>query len=861
MTEAADRLVVIPFDNPSLAAEAAARVHASAPEADIVFAPYGEGSEHGSTLTDFIPESVCDVPQASRWDALWASVTRRLEHSKVVALVSQQSVVCAGWLDELIAAAGAERLLAGSGGDVPGKAHPAPAWAAGPVSDTATTSCQRVRLHSSEAALGPDQYAAARLDALAGTWSHGGPLDASVVVMRCDVLASLVDVMDAADRPPATGEWGLVSLFALAEDRGWRCAVAEGVFTTTVGADTSSPAADPAPVEHRLSTYRTSGGQVLVGAVVAEVADPRDLDVLRASLRRLGTLCDRFVLVMSQTAARQAVRVIETGVQAAPHDAAMLEQAANGDPHLLDEWVRTALAVESADVIVMCLPGHAESLLDVLNAQAQAKAGAGGWVLTLFGDELVEDRVERSHLHRLMAHPNPSVRAWDFAMLTHWESQRMLRDDPPWSDGGKWTGGPHEVRLWKVDAVSPARLRVKRDSEGTLRTTAPWYPPDQVRVAGVRLRRFGVMTLEWRARAARRALKGDPGWMEGEVANLTREEGMRGKPFVARDGIGLHLLCYRNESPEDVARWLDYTHGLVDEVVVVWTDSQPPGKQLSRLLMMHDAEFIEHPLDDHIAEARNAGIRHLDARRMTDQPGLGWALFIDPDEWMHSPDADCRALRRMAEADRWGWLLQVANYRADGSTPTISDSIRMSRLDPEGIMRMDGRVHEGFGDAIRLLQSRGQHPSLVYAPFILQHRGMSYDESGMATKLDKYERLLRLELADNPANPGAWVSLGWHYMNDGHPEHGEECYRRALTCAGNSYLPYKEMAYHRLREARALIEQCSERLADAHPFSQVAHELRKVLEVHAPPHPVFHRSGDRAPEPLPEFPASSDETV
>jgi len=204
----------------------------------------------------------------------------------------------------------------------------------------------------------------------------------------------------------------------------------------------------------------------------------------------------------------------------------------------------------------------------------------------------------------------------------------------------------------------------------------------------------------------------------------------------------------------------------------------------------------------------------------------------------------------MAESVRYGFLFQTCNYRGD-KPPSISDSVRMSRLE-RGI-RMDGRVHEGFGDAWKRLQAQGIHPRLTYAPFIVQHRGMAFGPERMREKLDKYERLLRLELADRPENPGAWVSLAWHFFNDGAMDEGYECLRRGVACGGTSYLPYREMAYWHLRQAQAMLDESIARLSDSHQWAKSAHDLKRALLQHVEPMSVIERDTTRPIAPLPKF--------
>ena len=273
--------------------------------------------------------------------------------------------------------------------------------------------------------------------------------------------------------------------------------------------------------------------------------------------------------------------------------------------------------------------------------------------------------------------------------------------------------------------------------------------------------------------------------------------------------------------------------------------SAEPPPEWKRLAAVYQARIVHHPLRDNLAAARNAGIDAL-----SENKSLTWAWFVDPDEWFDKPLHDAQAMRRMAESVRYGYLVQTCNYRQSGP-PSVSDSVRISRLLPT--IRMDGRVHEGFSDAWKRLQAAGIHPRLVYAPFMVQHRGMAFSADRMREKLEKYEHLLRLELADKPENPGAWTSLAMHLMNDGHKDLAVECLRRGVACAGTSYLPYRELAYWHLREAQALLDQSIDRLSEGHQWYKMAAELQRVLRKHVEPASIVAPVSDRPVASLPNF--------
>ena len=133
------------------------------------------------------------------------------------------------------------------------------------------------------------------------------------------------------------------------------------------------------------------------------------------------------------------------------------------------------------------------------------------------------------------------------------------------------------------------------------------------------------------------------------------------------------------------------------------------------------------------------------------------------------------------------------------------------------------------------------------------HRGLSFDASVMNDKLKKYERLIRMELSESPKNPGAWVSLGWHYLNEDCEEEANECFQNALDCAGDSYLPFKEVAFTRLRESRKMIRQCLDRLNPGHQFYDICKQMDNWLTQYAPPHPKVERGGTVEVGPVPKY--------
>ena len=733
----------------------------------------------------------------------------------------------------------------------------------GPCSDQTRSPSQRMELTEQETGMGLDGYAAARLSHFPGAVSVAEFVDGSVVLMTRTCVEDVVQ--DGVLVNPGCGTWTWADLCLKARTKGHRTVVSESVFigrSTHIGKEGETPgnlvdrltfyASHSPPEEHRV-----------IGCVLVEFRTWEDIQTLRVCVARLGPLVDGIALVVGShpLEVQSDPEFIQVSKRLSPMDRKLLTKCNGAQvPEVQDaltEWMNTVLD-KSPHRRVGRMSVRAEVPVGAPDARAKRNVGlrmakdlGGDGCLILHHDELVEDSVTRQTIQRTLGHPNPLARCFDLGFVYHHESLTLVREDSPLGHGGDYRGGGHGPRLYRWPRGAGPGVVDIGNRPGFL----PDHGVEAHRVSGTRLRKLGSLRQTGRER----------------MGVTDTGEGIRVSEWTGQTRAGLHVLVWSGENPEDIARWLDVLHTLVDRVVLVWTDewdeddrvwtqdrdhltrdewfTTGPSREFAALGFLHGVHWEHHPLNDHIAEARNKGIRTL---RELDE-SLTWAIFIDPDEWMTDPLHDCVALRNMMTSTRWGYLFQVANFRAGEPVPTISDSVRMSRLDPDGVMVMDGRVHEGFGKAIHTLQSRDIHPRLVYAPFILHHRGLAKDTEAMGTKLDKYENLLRLQLTDEPHDPGAWVSLGWNYLNDGHEELAVECYHRAVQCAGTSYLPFRELAYHHLRTARDLMDKCDQRLSNGHQFHGLCQSMREWLHKFAPPPPVIHRVGDREPRPLPSW--------
>lgn len=684
----------------------------------------------------------------------------------------------------------------------------------GPVSDGIALPAQHLDLEQADIKLGVTGYAMRRASHVSGVAGHADTLDPCMVLWRAEdtdkMILALVNGWDAAMRSGV-------------------CAVAEGCYigrTKPERVGAWQPGDDWQRIFSCSRYVQQRGIQKLFAVVTVTLDTARSMDLLKATIASCAGKVDGFSICFDgdPTAALDDAKATRTTL--APQDEKALKKCVGMLPaqmaSVLQGWATElvrGLHKEPTEIVVNVYGG---SDLTAGRTRAYEAAGRLGakWLLLIEPDEMLDGSVTPAYIARLVNHPDPQVLGYDCGLLTHYNSLHQVRADGP--RGTNMEKGPSGVRLVRY---IEGRTRPAISANGHGVTISPLLSEESVRAANIRIRKLDMLRPEDRLHVQESS------------------ESIAVYAYHNETRIGFHCLCYNRENLDDMGRWLDIATGLCDESVVVWTDETAPSAEWSVLFGLYGVKVVHHPLADDLAAARNAGLDALSDK-------LTWAWFVDPDEWFAQPLKDAKAIRRMAESVRYGYLFQTCNYRGD-KPPSISDSVRMSRL--ERSIRMNGRVHEGFGDAWKRLQAQGIHPRLVYAPFIVQHRGMSFSPERMREKLDKYERLLRLELADRPENPGAWVSLAWHFFNDGAMDEGHECLRRGVACGGTSYLPYREMAYWHLRQAQAMLDQSIERLSEGHQWYQAASDLRRALLQHVEPMHSIDRDTTRAIAPLPKF--------
>lgn len=465
--------------------------------------------------------------------------------------------------------------------------------------------------------------------------------------------------------------------------------------------------------------------------------------------------------------------------------------------------------------------------------QAQPLKNFDTWIVALNAGELLTS--SGMSIDDLMSNPFAQVRGYDFEILSSFIDAEHFRDSPAWRRS--------EIRMWRArsDDMFPENYQ-----PGIFSGYAPVLPGESVRVTNNRIIDHG--TSSPRRAMDRRAFylkaaggvhpnpdaAGSPLW-----EHLQNENNMVISARGRKTTINIHMLAYAGEDPVNVIRWRDLTSGLASQFVLGWTEPRMPGtnSEWSPSIMADvGIDMIHAPLNAgngrHFAQARNKAINAIRSA----VGDFGWAVFFDPDERFVGDANDAlRSLRRMAEANgRWGYMFQAINPTRTGMH--VSESIRMIKLDPAGLMKMSGRVHESFSGVLRSIQHAGINPDIQMAPFRIINQGLNGTEKEHDEKLARYKELLELELEENPNNVNAMVALAAQLRHEGDLRGALEMLERADVLAGpDAILIRRELAAWHASQALGYQTEIVRSLPNGHSQAEITKPVVRALRELLPP--------------------------
>ena len=416
------------------------------------------------------------------------------------------------------------------------------------------------------------------------------------------------------------------------------------------------------------------------------------------------------------------------------------------------------------------------------------------WIISIDADEFFEDRITRESFRRVLAHPNPDHIICNVSWINHWETTQLVRNDPPFTHG--YMSGMVGPRIWKVNKGLKFRIHAG-NKIGLHCGNSPELSSCNYFASAIRFRHLSHVRaidrhMKTKFYTAIDKEKDQQVLGAEDYSHIARQENVPVSLYNNRNGLALSMLAYSKEDPFQYSSTWDRLYGVVDRIVLGWTDSwndsdkswiemsleqileiedwfeTGPSKEFACYIKLYKVDVIhcEFSKDKGLAECRNATFDEIEYNQ---NKFISWILFLDPDETPKSHD--CSAITRMCEAnDCLGWSFRFDNIINNGSDKAYSESIRMFRIDGRGSMRMNGKVHEGFDISLKKMTLNGIKPKILMSPVSYINHGLNQPPEILSEKLIKYKDLLIKQLEEDQYDSGSWVALGMQLINDGYSD-------------------------------------------------------------------------------------------
>jgi len=185
----------------------------------------------------------------------------------------------------------------------------------------------------------------------------------------------------------------------------------------------------------------------------------------------------------------------------------------------------------------------------------------------------------------------------------------------------------------------------------------------------------------------------------------------------------------------NIKKCLDSIHNYVDQIVIVDTGSTDDTMKIAR--EYPKVQLFEHPWNDSFSEARNESIRLAEEHTDCD-----WIFIFDADEMLMNDTGKLIRPVLLEIENKAGSAnaikCNIINYLQDGEARHQAE-----RIFRRGRIKYENRAHNQP-------RYRGA-PSLC--PVIIWHWGYALEETAMAAKLARTERLLQMQLDERPYSP------------------------------------------------------------------------------------------------------------
>lgn len=444
---------------------------------------------------------------------------------------------------------------------------------------------------------------------------------------------------------------------------------------------------------------------------------------------------------------------------------------------------------------------------------AWAEEAGMDWIFSIDSDEVLEDKVTRKLMQKLMHPVNPQVMGYYVHWYTFWGDEKQWRFDGVW---GQMRG----VRLCRLIPGN----RIVLGSESSLHNgNVPNFPLENIRDAGIRVKHYGYVNedyriekREWYERVDTDKRKELIGY--DDYSHLVDESTMRLFKWKEQNRISIYSPI--NKGGNDFDEWIEQIWAFADEIVIGDDGLNDEEKEK---LARWGVKLIPISMGTDFAAARNKLLRECSGE---------WILQLDLDERLVSQGG----VRRMADIDGYDvWSFPIMNYQKGGHS-VDTDTSRMFRND--GKVEYWGYLHETIDDYVAKIKWK-----IARSPVKIQHYGyVSGDQRGLFMKMQRYLDINLKQMKDHPKDPRSYFNLAMHLLED---DLVDDCVRLMEICIKlkpDHLLAAEELGKINLTKSYAWFDFSLRMLENSeHPTKKYLVQVTNALQQMKPQHLIAAR--------------------
>jgi len=414
------------------------------------------------------------------------------------------------------------------------------------------------------------------------------------------------------------------------------------------------------------------------------------------------------------------------------------------------------------------------------------------WVISLNHDEVLEDKVTREYMNKLMNSPTPEV-------LQYW-----VHIYPFWGSRAHWRANGALGRLTdvRISKVLPNRKVEREDSSGMGMSSLPLLSSHNQAMTSIRIKSYRFLDIDDGIK--RYSDKNEFSVYQPVISSIIDDGDLMTRKWIEDNGISVTTIV-KNERTF-VVDYMRQIYSFADELVFVDTGSTDGTKEF---LLFCGAKVIDFEWKDDYASARNVGLEYCTK---------SWIFQMDLDE-SYPKIGD---IRRMVEISSAGGYMYYINNLLPTGRFTASETVRLFRNHLN--IEYTGYVHETVDYSFR------ENNCKIYrAPSEMVHYG--FLKPNLRNKLKGYIKMNLKQMKDFPADPRPYYNLGLHLIEDPALEaKGLKYMMQSCDLDDRFFTPRKELGFYFLRKAIDYLQEATDIIPDPnHRTSQFLNEVISTI--------------------------------